>query len=182
MSVTRKELTRTRKLSLDLAYQHPKTFKMGLIVLKNNPSFLLKLGVPDYCINIMTDASKEGWGIKFPHQQIADLFDSSMIPKDVAIKELIVKFWTLLLVTESKTSIRIHTDSLMSVHVLKRGFSKNNSRPTSLSDLVISPEEIPRPSSFFPSRELQLPYRSTFKRDNNIHRVGYKRKRLSTFF
>ena len=64
----------------------------------------------------------------------------------------------------------------------KRLLQEHNSRPTSLSDLVISPEEVPRPSSFFPSREIQSPCRSTLKRDNNIHRVGYKRKRLSTSF
>ena len=124
MSVTRKELVRIKKLSLDHKYTHPMFFKMSLIAMKNNPSFLLKLGIPDQYLNIMTDASKEGWGIKFPHLQLAGKFDKSMIPKDIALKELIVIFWALLLVTESRTSIRIHTISLESVQVLKKGYSK----------------------------------------------------------
>ena len=73
----------------------------------------------------MADTSKEAWGIKFPKQQLAGKFDESVIPKDIAVKELLMKVCALLLVTESGMSVRVHTDSLVSVQVLKKGFSKS---------------------------------------------------------
>ena len=73
----------------------------------------------------MTDASKEGWGIKFPHHHYAGMFDKSLTNKDIALKELLIIFWALLLLEQREISVLIHTDSLVSVHVLKKGHSKS---------------------------------------------------------
>ena len=125
ISVTRNALSRMRKWSLDFPFQPSLQFKMDLIAFQSKKSFPLLLGVPDHYLNIMTDTSGEGWGIKFPLQEFSGVFDLSLRQFDIAVKELLTIFWALLLVQETETSVLVHTDSLVSLQVLRKGYSKN---------------------------------------------------------
>ena len=70
-------------------FNPPLGFKMNLVAFQNRKSYPLNLGVPSHYFNIMTDASGVGWGIKTPHQQFSGTFDQSLIPVDIAVKELL---------------------------------------------------------------------------------------------
>ena len=51
------------------------------------------LGVPSNPIQVMKDAMNLRWRIKFPDRQFAGLFNQSLLPKDIAIKEMITIIW-----------------------------------------------------------------------------------------
>ena len=75
-------------------------------------------------MNVMTDASGVGWGIKLPQSQFSGMFDASLLQADIALKELLKIFWALLLVPDHY-NVLIHTDSLVSLQVLSWGYSRN---------------------------------------------------------
>ena len=124
ISVTWRELARTRSFSLDFQFPPPLSFRLDLAFLRNSRFILLPLGVPSRFLNIMTDASGVGWGIVLPHSQFSGKFDASLLQADIALKELLTIFWALLLVP-SRCSVMVHTDSLVSLQVLRRGYSRN---------------------------------------------------------
>ena len=103
-----------------------------------------------------------------------------MIPKDIAVKELLMKVCALLLVTESGMSVRVHTDSNFSTSLKEGVFQKSPIRPTSLNNIENSPEQITRSTSFLYKRQLQCSGGSTIQRDCNINRVDSRSTRLST--
>ena len=124
MSVTRRELVRTSGLSLDFQYAPPLSFRLDLASLRNSRFIPLQLGVPSHQLHIMTDASGVGWGIVFPHSHYSGVFEASLLQADIALKELLTIFWALLL-APPHSNVLVHTDSLVSLQVLRRGASRN---------------------------------------------------------
>ena len=92
MSVTRRELVRTRRLSLDFQLPLPPEFRVNLVAYQNKLFIPLPLGVPSQFLNIMTDASGVGWGIKLSRSQFSGRFDASLLQADIALKELLTVF------------------------------------------------------------------------------------------
>ena len=123
LSMTRSELSRTRKLSLDFQYPPPRSFRLDMASLRNLRFTPQPLGVPPGFLQIMTDASSEGWGIVLPHAHYSGRFDSSLLQEHIILKELITIFWALLLVPDH-SSVMVHTDSLSSIHILRGGYSR----------------------------------------------------------
>ena len=98
---------------------------MSLIAFMNDKFVPVPLGVPTQWQVVMTDASGTGWGICLPYNRLAGAFHSSIIHLNIAVKELLVIFWALLILDQDGVNVQINTDSLVSVNVLKKGHSLN---------------------------------------------------------
>ena len=121
MSVTRRELIRTRCLSLDFQYTPPLSFRLDLASLRNPRFIPLQLGIPSHQLHIMTDASGVGWGIVLPHSHCSLEFDASLRQADIALVELLTILGLLLVPLHS--NVLVLTGSLESLQVLRRGYS-----------------------------------------------------------
>ena len=71
---------------------------------------------------MVTDASGEGWGIVLPYAHYSGRFGTSLPQAHIVLQEMIT-IWILPLIP-NLTAVMVHTDTLASLRVLRRGFSR----------------------------------------------------------
>ena len=113
-------MSRTLLLSLDFQFPPQHSFRLNLASPRDLSFTPLPLGVPPRYLHMVTDASGEGWGFVLTHY--SGRFGTSLPQAHIVLQEMIT-IWILPLIP-NLTAVMVHTDTLASLRVLRRGFSR----------------------------------------------------------
>ena len=172
MSVTRRELVRTRRLSLDFQYCPPKSFQLSLMGFEDKPSPPLRLGVPIQYLVGDDRCFKGRMGNQIPGPSTGRDVRQVFGNKRHSTKRAPCDFLGFTS-RDRYRGIRSSPHRLISVcSGSKKGlFKEPPIRPTSLGDMATSDEKVNRPTRVVHPRQLQRSGRSVVKGYHHIHRV-----------
>ena len=178
LPMSRCELTRSQKLSLDFHYPPPLSFRLNMASFRNLRFTPLPLGVPPWFLQVMTDASSEGWGIVLPQSQYAGRLYASLLRAHIVLLGLLTFSWALLLGSETLPSLDPYRLSGICTDPTQQLLAHDSAGPIISSNLATSVPQITVATPLLPPRQLQCTGGSIIQRRYHLHRVVHQRHRL----